>query len=120
VVSAILSTAAVGGVAALAWLLFDQRTAVVAAALAAVYPEAISLGAFVLSEAPFVPLMMLNLVFWTIAWQQAEKSKNQRTKEPKGRAYGRDGDSLVARRRSGGGAGELMRPELVVVCAVAV
>lgn len=81
-VSAILSTAAVGGVAALAWLLFDQRTAVLAAALAAVYPEAIALGAFVLSEAPFVPLMMLHLVFWTMAWQVVEKSKNLRTEEP--------------------------------------
>jgi len=67
--SAILSTAAVAGVALLARLLFDQRTALIAAAIAAVYPEAIALGAFVLSEAPFAPLMMLNLVCWTLAWK---------------------------------------------------
>ena len=67
--SALLATAAVGAVATLARLLFDERTALVAAALAAVYPEAISLGAFVLSEAPFVPLMLLNLIAWTRAWQ---------------------------------------------------
>lgn len=67
--SALLATAAVGCVAGLAKLLFDERTALVAAAIAAVYPEAISLGAFVLSEAPFVPLMLLNLIAWTKAWQ---------------------------------------------------
>lgn len=67
--SALLATAAVGAVAALAKLLFDERTALLAAAIAAVYPEAISLGAFVLSEAPFVPLMLLNLIAWTRAWQ---------------------------------------------------
>jgi len=67
--SAVLSTAAAGAVAALAWLLFDQRTALVAAAIAAVYPEAVALGAFVLGEAPFAPLMMLQLIFWTLAWR---------------------------------------------------
>jgi len=68
-VSAMLGTAAVGGVAGLAWLLFDQRTALVAAGLAAVYPEAIAAGVFVLSEAPFTPLMMLHLICWTLAWR---------------------------------------------------
>jgi 4-amino-4-deoxy-L-arabinose transferase-like glycosyltransferase len=67
--SAMLSTAAVAGVAWLARLLFDQRTALIAAAISAVYPEAIALGAFVLSEAPFAPLMVLNLVCWTLAWK---------------------------------------------------
>src|SRR5262245_4174547 len=38
-VSAVLSTAATGGVALLARLLFDWRTALVAAAIAAIYPE---------------------------------------------------------------------------------
>jgi hypothetical protein len=71
VLSAVLSTAAVGGVGALAWLLFGQRTGLVAAALAAVYPEAIALGAFVLSEAPFAPLMLLHLILWTLAWRPA-------------------------------------------------
>jgi 4-amino-4-deoxy-L-arabinose transferase-like glycosyltransferase len=69
-VSAILSTAAVAAVAALGWLLFDRLTGLVAAALAALYPEAIALGVFVLSEAPFAPLMMLNLVCWILAWQR--------------------------------------------------
>jgi 4-amino-4-deoxy-L-arabinose transferase-like glycosyltransferase len=68
-ISAVLSMASVGAVAALAWLLFDRATALVAAAIAAVYPEAIALGAFVLSEAPFTPLMVLHLVCWTLACQ---------------------------------------------------
>jgi 4-amino-4-deoxy-L-arabinose transferase-like glycosyltransferase len=67
---AVLSTAAVAAVAALGWLLFDRMTGLVAAAIAALYPESIALGVFVLSEAPFAPLMMLNLVFWVLAWQR--------------------------------------------------
>jgi 4-amino-4-deoxy-L-arabinose transferase-like glycosyltransferase len=74
-VSAVLGTAAVGGVAGIAWLLFDQRTALMAAGLAAVYPEAIAAGVFVLSEAPFTPLMMLHLILWTLAWR-AESFSN--------------------------------------------
>jgi 4-amino-4-deoxy-L-arabinose transferase-like glycosyltransferase len=70
--SALLATAAVACVAGLARLLFDERAALVAAAIGAVYPEAISLGAFVLSEAPFVPLMLLNLMAWTKAWRATE------------------------------------------------
>jgi 4-amino-4-deoxy-L-arabinose transferase-like glycosyltransferase len=69
VLGALLGTAAVGAVAGLAGLLFDRRTALVAAAIAAVYPEAIALSVFVLSEAPFVPLMMLNLIAWACAWR---------------------------------------------------
>ena len=74
-VSAMLSMAAVGGVAWLGWLLFDQWTALIAAVIAAVYPEAIALGTFVLSEAPFVPLMMLNLIFWTLAWRAKDQQR---------------------------------------------
>lgn len=68
-ISALLGTASVAAVAALAWLLFDQRTALLAAAIAAVYPEAIAAGVFILSEAPFAPLMMLHLILWTLAWR---------------------------------------------------
>jgi len=73
-ISAILSTAAIGGVAALAWLLFDQRTAILAAAIAALYPESIASGVFVLSEAPFTPLMMLHLLLWILAWRSTTKA----------------------------------------------
>lgn len=66
---AVLSTAAVAAVAGLGWLLFNEKTALVAAAIAAVYPEAIALGTFILSEAPFAPLIVLQLVFWALAWR---------------------------------------------------
>jgi 4-amino-4-deoxy-L-arabinose transferase-like glycosyltransferase len=66
--SAVLGTIAVAGVASLARQLFDRRTALVAAGIAAVYPEAIALSTFVLSEAPFCPLMVWQLVAWTKAW----------------------------------------------------
>ncbi len=69
VLGAILGTIAVGGVGILGYLLFGARTAVVAGIVAAFYPEAIALSTFVLSEAPFCPLMVLHLVAWTLAWQ---------------------------------------------------
>jgi 4-amino-4-deoxy-L-arabinose transferase-like glycosyltransferase len=69
--SAILGTAAVAGVATLARLLFDERTALIAGAIAAVYPEAIALSVFVLSEAPLCPLLVWQLVAWTKAWRTA-------------------------------------------------
>jgi 4-amino-4-deoxy-L-arabinose transferase-like glycosyltransferase len=67
--SAILSTIAVGLTAALAKILLDDRAALLAAAVAAVYPESIALGVFVLSEAGFAPFMMLNLLCWALAWR---------------------------------------------------
>ncbi|MGI8979488.1 MAG: ArnT family glycosyltransferase [Pirellulaceae bacterium] len=69
VLSALLGTIAVGGVGILGHLLFGPKTAVVAGVVAALYPEAIALSTFVLSEAPFCPLMVLHLVAWTLAWQ---------------------------------------------------
>jgi 4-amino-4-deoxy-L-arabinose transferase-like glycosyltransferase len=69
VLSAILGTIAVGGVGMLGYLLFGARTAVIAGVVVALYPEAIALSTFVLSEAPFCPLMVLHLVAWTLAWQ---------------------------------------------------
>ena len=71
--SAILGTLAVGGVASLARLLFDERAALIAAVIAAVYPEAIALSTFILSEAPFCPLMVFQLVAWTKAWQASDQ-----------------------------------------------
>src|SRR6478735_3883548 len=67
--SAALSTAAVGLTAVLAKILFDNRAGLLAATLAALYPESIALGVFVLSEAGFAPLMMLSLLCWALAWR---------------------------------------------------
>jgi hypothetical protein len=67
--AALFTTIAVGGVALLGRLLFDRPTALLAAAIAAIYPEAIAAGAFVLSEAAFTPLMLGHLICWVLAWK---------------------------------------------------
>ncbi|MBW3597743.1 MAG: glycosyltransferase family 39 protein [Planctomycetes bacterium] len=75
VLGAMLGTLAVAGVAGLAWTCFDARTALAAATLGAIYPGAVAMSVFVLSEAPFCPLMLLQLIVWTKAW----KSDDRRT-----------------------------------------
>jgi 4-amino-4-deoxy-L-arabinose transferase-like glycosyltransferase len=67
--AALFTTIAVGAVALLGRLLFDRPTALLAAAIAAIYPEAIAAGAFVLSEAAFTPLMLGHLICWVLAWK---------------------------------------------------
>ena len=67
--AALLGTLAVLGVWWLTRLLFDPPTAILAAGLAAFYPGAIALSALVLSEAPFCPLMLLQLGLWILAWR---------------------------------------------------
>ncbi len=72
---AVLGVLAVWGVVALAGLLFDQQTALLAGAVAAVYPDAISMSTFVLSEAPFCPLLLLQLCLWTRAWRTPSRGR---------------------------------------------
>lgn len=69
--NAILGMLAVGGVMGLAGLLFDRQAAVVAGLLAAFSPDAVAMSTFVLSEAPFCPLLLLQLCCWTLAWRAA-------------------------------------------------
>lgn len=47
--------------------LFGVTAGLIAAAVGAVYPGAIITSILVLSEAPFCPIMVLNLVLWTVA-----------------------------------------------------
>jgi 4-amino-4-deoxy-L-arabinose transferase-like glycosyltransferase len=65
---AVFGMLAAGAVAWLAWLLFDQRTSLLATALATVYPGAIAMSIFVLSEGPFCPIMLVHLICWSRAW----------------------------------------------------
>jgi len=75
VLGAILGTVAVGLAGWWATLLFDVRAGVIAGAITAFYPGAIALSIFVLSEAPFVPLMLLHLTLWTAAWQAEPRNE---------------------------------------------
>jgi len=67
--SAACGTLAVGGVYVMARNLFDKRAALIAATAAAFYPGAIGTSVFVLSEAPFCPLLVANLIAWQVCWK---------------------------------------------------
>ena len=69
IVGAIFGTLAVGIVGWWAAALFDARTGLLAGWIAALYPGAVSMGALVLSEAPFCPFMLLHLALWGLAWR---------------------------------------------------
>jgi 4-amino-4-deoxy-L-arabinose transferase-like glycosyltransferase len=69
-------TIAVGGVIGLTWLLFDPRSALLAGVLAGLYPGAISLSVFVLSEAPFCPLLMLQLICWVVSVRSGSQQRS--------------------------------------------
>lgn len=73
--SAVLGVAAVAGVMWLASMLFDRRAALWAGLFAAVYPGAIAMSSFVLSEAPFCPFMILHLGCWVLAWKDSDRKR---------------------------------------------
>jgi 4-amino-4-deoxy-L-arabinose transferase-like glycosyltransferase len=75
ILSALLGTAAVAGVMGIARLLFDNRVALLAGLATALDPGTISLGVFVLSEAPFCPLMVANLGGWMLAWRSPDRRR---------------------------------------------
>jgi len=67
--NALLGTLCVAAVWWLARRLFDERSAWIAAAIAAVYPGAIALSGLVLAETPFCLLMLVQLALWGAACQ---------------------------------------------------
>lgn len=71
--SAVCGMAAVAAVMALAWRMFGPRPALLAGFVAALHPEVVSLGVFILSEAPFHPLLVLNVLFVREAWLAADR-----------------------------------------------
>lgn len=64
----VLTVALVGCVAS---QVFGWPTARIASLIAALYPEAIAAGAFILSESLFCPLMLAQLLFWFRAEQSS-------------------------------------------------
>lgn len=74
IVGAVLGTVAVALVGTWAKIVLGGRAPHVASVLAAGYPGAIALSVFVLSEAPFVPLMLGQLICWTIADRRLSRS----------------------------------------------
>ena len=73
--SAVCGTLAVGGVWWLARRLYSNRAGIWGGWMAALYPGAVALGALVLSEAPFLALMLTQLCLWTAAWQASKAGK---------------------------------------------
>lgn len=67
VLGALLGTLCVGVVYWLARIMFSADVALVAAAIVAVYPEAIATSVLPLSDGPFCLWMLLQLVFWRLA-----------------------------------------------------
>ncbi len=72
--SAVLGTLGVGAVYLLGALAFDGRVGYLAAWLAAVLPGSIGLGVYVLSEAAFAPLLVLNAALVVAAWRASKRS----------------------------------------------
>ncbi len=73
--AALFGVLAVAGVWWLTRLLFNDASALLAAALATFYPGAIASSVLLLSEAPFCPLLLLNLGLWIKAWQAESTRK---------------------------------------------
>jgi 4-amino-4-deoxy-L-arabinose transferase-like glycosyltransferase len=71
--NALLGTLVVAAVWWLARQLFGPRGALLAAAMAALYPESIAISAMILSDTPFCALMLLQLGLWTAAWKMWEE-----------------------------------------------
>jgi 4-amino-4-deoxy-L-arabinose transferase-like glycosyltransferase len=69
---ALLGTVAVAATMWLARELFTPRISCVAGALAALYPGAIGTSIFVLSEAPYSPLVVAQIACWVAAWRAAD------------------------------------------------
>jgi len=72
--SAVLGTLGVGAVYLLGALAFNGRVGYLAAWLAAVLPGSVGLGVYVLSEAAFAPLMVLNAALVVAAWRATTRS----------------------------------------------
>ena len=67
ILGAALGTLAVGAVMWATHELFSFRAAIMAGVMASLYPGALGMSVFVLSEAPFCPLMLAQVIAWIAA-----------------------------------------------------
>lgn len=74
-VGAFFGTLTVAAAMLLALLLFNHRVALLTGWFVALYPGGIGLSILVLSEAPFCPLMLGQLVCWVLAWKTSSFSR---------------------------------------------
>ncbi|QDU74901.1 Dolichyl-phosphate-mannose-protein mannosyltransferase [Bremerella volcania] len=84
----VCGTLAIGLAAWIARMLFDPVAAVFAALLVAFYPGAIAMSVFILSEAPFAPLMLLNLGWLIVALRAEDPSRRMKFAALSGLAFG--------------------------------
>ena len=77
-IGAALGTLTVGLVIGMGRMLFGSVAGLVAGALVAVYPGAIAMSVFVLAEALFCPLMVLQLMAWIAAWRASTRRGDRR------------------------------------------
>ncbi len=129
--SAVLGTLAVLCVWWLGRMLFDERTGLIAAAVAAFYPGAIAVGVLVLSESPFCVLMLVQLALWTLALRASEVgvagAKRSDAPEPLGHRLwlcrqppGRNALLLAVAAGLAAGAATLVRPSWLLFTPMAV
>ncbi|MEZ6089020.1 MAG: glycosyltransferase family 39 protein [Pirellulaceae bacterium] len=71
----LLGTLAVGGIIVLGRDIFGKPASLCAGLLAALYPGGVSMSILVLSEAPFCPLMVVNLLLWRNAMRSERLRK---------------------------------------------
>ena len=100
----LLGVAAVAAVYALARMLSNRRTAMIAAAVACFYPGAVAMSIILLSEALFGPLMLVHLGAWAAAFNSPAT---------------RRGVAWAAMAGGLGGAATLVRPEWLLFTPLA-
>jgi len=129
-VQALVGTLTVGLIGALGWVLFGRRVALVAVAIAAVYPELVLMDSALLSEVLYVPLTLAAVTAACLARRAERKSCWAIA------AGILAGLSILTRqngflillplfllvwvRPSGRGARDLLAPAAMLVCAMAV
>jgi 4-amino-4-deoxy-L-arabinose transferase-like glycosyltransferase len=120
VLGALLGTLAVAGVGWLAAMLFGPRAGLLAAAIAAIEPGIVATSVMVLSEAVFLPLMILHLALWVAAWFSPEPTATGMARYTRRRRWLRAKPWLAAGAGLAAGAATLARPVWLLFAPLAI